>query len=47
MMLIYVVTAMKAMSRKKADLRFAQLIVQAGESVKGKILNQPLNDPVA
>jgi hypothetical protein len=46
-MLRYVVTAMKATSRKKADLRFAQLIEQAGVSVNLKILYQPLYDPVA
>jgi len=38
---------MKPMSRKKADLRFAQLILHAGVSVKGKTLYQPLYDPVA
>lgn len=35
------------MSRRKADLRLAQLMLQDGVTVKGNILYQPLYAPVA
>jgi hypothetical protein len=44
---MYVVITRIIMSRRKADLRLAQLMLQDGVTVKGNILYQPLYAPVA